>query len=91
MKFEFDPVKNERNKTKHGIDFVKGQELLNDPEAVTVPAKVMDGEKRFGTVGKIGSDLWVMVWTPKGRDTVRIISIYRAENSNFEREYYGES
>jgi uncharacterized DUF497 family protein len=31
MEFEFDPVKSEANKAKHGIDFVAAQELRYDP------------------------------------------------------------
>jgi len=39
MEFEFDPKKSESNKRKHGIDFIEGQMLWDDPERLELPAK----------------------------------------------------
>jgi uncharacterized DUF497 family protein len=38
MNFEFDPEKSDTNKLKHGIDFVKAQELWNDSDLFEIPA-----------------------------------------------------
>jgi uncharacterized DUF497 family protein len=40
--FEFDPEKSNSNKLKHGIDFIDGQKLWDDPERLIIPAKTID-------------------------------------------------
>jgi len=52
MGFEFDINKSKVNKIKHGIDFIKAQELWDDPDLIEIPAKSID-EPRFMIVGKI--------------------------------------
>ena len=45
-----------------------------------------NGEERLATIGKIRDKLWVVVWTPRGEDTRRIISAHRADDGE-ERKY----
>ena len=33
MEYEFDPLKSESNREKHGVDFVQAQELWQEPHA----------------------------------------------------------
>lgn len=47
MYFEFDPNKNELNKIKHGIDFIKAQELWNDPEILKIATRTTDEERNL--------------------------------------------
>ena len=51
MEFEFDPQKSAVNKRKHGIDFVEGQALWDDPERLELLAKTV-GEQRYMLIGK---------------------------------------
>lgn len=74
--FEFDPKKSETNQNKHGIDFVKAQELWNDPDALQIPAKTSD-EPRYLVIGRIGDKYWSAVITYRGR-AIRIISVRRS-------------
>jgi uncharacterized DUF497 family protein len=87
MKFEFDPAKNDLNKTKHGIDFVEAQQLWRDAEAIEGPGYLVEGEERFIRVGKALGKLWAACFTIRG-DAIRIISVRRARLE--ERAAYGE-
>jgi uncharacterized DUF497 family protein len=76
VRFEFDPKKSVANKTKHDIDFVEAQAIWQDENRLEVPARTT-GEARVATLGSVGGDIWVAIWTPRG-DAVRIISVRRA-------------
>jgi uncharacterized DUF497 family protein len=83
--FEFDAEKSALNKTKHDIDFVEAQALWQDAGRVEIPARTR-GELRFATLGKLGAEVWIAIWTPRG-DAVRLISVRRAQKA--ERQVYG--
>ncbi|MFC1524026.1 BrnT family toxin [Thermodesulfobacteriota bacterium] len=76
MEFEFDEQKSERNKVKHGIDFVEGQMLWDDPDLLEIPAKTTD-EQRFLVIGKIQGKHWSGIITFRS-ERIRIISIRRS-------------
>ena len=79
VQFEFDPDKSQKNKRKHGLDFIEAQALWRDDRRVEVPAHTR-GEPRIATIGAIEGEVWVAVWTP--RDTaVRLISVRRARTN----------
>jgi len=52
MDFEFDPLKSEANRKKHGIDFAEAQVLWDDPDRLEIPAKTQD-EARSIVIGQI--------------------------------------
>lgn len=76
MEFEFDPLKSATNQKKHGIDFVEGQRLWQDPMRVEIPARTVD-EARWLVIGQIDGKHWSAVVTYRERRT-RIISIRRS-------------
>ena len=82
MKFEFDPNKSNRNKKKHGIDFVDAQDLWNDIDLLEIPAKTSD-EARFLVIGKIAQKHWTGIITYRN-ENIRIISVRRARNEEIE-------
>jgi len=82
MDIEFDPIKSETNKTKHGIDFIDAQALWNDPDLLEIPAKTTD-EPRFLVIGKIGEKHWSGIITYRD-ENIRIISVRRARNEEIE-------
>ncbi|MBW1659602.1 MAG: BrnT family toxin [Deltaproteobacteria bacterium] len=84
MDFEFDPNKSRKNKKKHGIDFIKAQELWNDPDRIEIPTKFLD-EPRYVLIGKIDDVFWSAIFTYRG-DKIRLISVRRARKN--EREIY---
>ena len=82
MDFEFDLKKSDRNKKKHGIDFIEAQELWNDLDLLEIPAKITD-EARFLVIGKIDDKLWTGIITYRNNN-IRIISVRRARNEEVE-------
>lgn len=74
--FEFDAIKSEFNRTKHGIDFVQAQALWKDSMLLEIPAKT-DNELRYLVIGLIDGKHWSAVITYRGSN-VRLISVRRA-------------
>ena len=84
MMFEFDKEKSDRNKEKHGIDFLQAQEIWEDPDCVMIPARTID-ESRLLLIGKYESKIWSAIFTFRGQ-IIRIISVRRARKN--EEEIY---
>ena len=82
MAFEFDQRKSQRNKKKHGIDFVEAQALWEDPDRIEIPATTID-EPRFLVIGKMSDTCWSAIITYRGED-VRIISVRRSRREEIE-------
>jgi hypothetical protein len=82
MKFEFDSKKSERNKIKHGIDFIEAQTLWEDPDRLLIPARTID-ETRFLLIGKISEKHWSAIFTIRS-DAVRLISVRRCRKEEVE-------
>ncbi len=78
MEFEYDQNKSQTNNEKHGIDFVKVQELWNDENFIEIPAKNVD-EERYMAIGKIKEKHWSVI-IAKRSEKIRIISARRSRN-----------
>lgn len=76
IRFEFDPAKSQSNLAKHGIDFIKAQQLWADADLLQIPAKTSD-EPRFLVIAMIDGKHWSGVITYRGA-SVRIISVRRS-------------
>ena len=74
--FEFDDVKSNSNKDKHGIDFIQAQQLWDDENLLEIPARTTD-EPRFVVIGKIENRHYSAVITYR-KQKVRIISVRRS-------------
>ena len=82
MEFEFDPVKSASNLKKHGIDFVRAQELWEDVDLLVIPTRTTD-EVRFLAIGIIESRHWSAIFTVRnGR--IRLISVRRSRREEIE-------
>jgi uncharacterized protein len=82
MGFEYDPVKSQSNKTKHGIDFEAAQAIWDDPDLLEIPARTTD-ESRFLVLGRIGEKHWSAIITYRG-PICRIISVRRSRPEEIE-------
>ena len=80
--FEFDPVKSDFNKDKHGIDFVLAQAVWDDEKLVVTKAR-SDTEPRFMALGMIDGKLWAVFHTIRGAK-IRVISVRRARQKDKE-------
>jgi len=76
MVFEIDPAKSNRNKKKHGIDFLDAQALWDDPDFIEIPVTTTD-ETRFLVIGRISEKHWSAIITYRS-ERVRIISVRRS-------------
>ncbi len=78
MEFEFDNEKSNKNREKHGIDFIEARLLWEDPDRVVIPARTVD-EPRYLLIGKIAEKLWSAVFTYR-YEKIRIISVRRSRS-----------
>lgn len=85
MQFEFDSVKSQINKSKHGIDFEKAKALWNDASRVEIQA-ISTNEPRFMAIGIIDGKHWSAIVTYRNF-VVRIISVRRSREN--EVKLYG--
>jgi uncharacterized DUF497 family protein len=82
MEFEFDRLKSEKNKEKHGIDFVEAQFIWEDMDRIEIPARTED-ETRYLVIGRIESKCWSVIITYRN-EKVRIISARRSRKEEME-------
>jgi uncharacterized DUF497 family protein len=82
MEFEYDETKSNRNKEKHGIDFIEARLIWDDPERIEIPAKTED-EPRYVVIGKIGEKHWSVIITYR-ENKIRIISARRSRKEEIE-------
>jgi len=82
MVFEFDSDKSDKNKNKHGIDFIEAQALWEDPDLIEIPAKTTD-ETRFMVIGKIADKHFSGIITYRD-NVLRIISVRRSRKEEIE-------
>ncbi len=85
METEYDPEKERINREKHGIGFAGARSIFEDYRIDAEDEREDYGETRYVTLGRIGPQIVVCVWTPRG-DKARIISLRKAEKD--EREIY---
>ena len=83
MEFEWDTVKNEANKKKHGFGFRDAPQVL-EGEHIVFPSPKGE-EERWGAIGIINGCHVVVFYTMRGTKH-RIISIRRARE-NEKRKY----
>jgi len=76
MEFEFDLIKSNKNKEKHGINFYEAEALWDDLDFIEVPVKTVD-EPRYLVIGRISEKHWSAVITYRS-EKVRIISVRRS-------------
>lgn len=87
VEFEYDRLKSDANRTKHGIDFDEAQHLWSDPNRAEFLARFAD-ESRFGLVAQVGGRLWTAIFTKREHRT-RIISVRRSRPN--EEAFYHDS
>lgn len=84
MEFEWDIVKSEKNRVKHGIDFETAKNIWFDEYRIEIHAP-HPVENRSILIGKLNKKLWTAVYTLRG-DNIRIVSVRRSRGK--EKELY---
>jgi uncharacterized protein len=77
--FEYDPLKSQSNKLKHGIDFEEAQSLWSDVERVEIQA-ISSTEPRLMVIGQWQQKHWSAIVTYRNQ-IIRIISVRRSRDS----------
>ena len=80
MKFEWDHRKNERTIRERGLDFAHAAEMFDGPMLVAPDTRRDYGEPRYIGVGLIRGRLMVTVFTERNPETIRIISLRKANS-----------
>lgn len=85
MKITFDPEKRKVTLNQRGLDFDDAADLLAGVHFTRPDQRYDYGEDRYISVGLIGDETIVVVWTQR-HDSRRIISMRKADRD--EREQY---
>ena len=86
-KFEWDQQKNEANIHKHGIDFQDAKEAFLGPFWATLDNRHDYGEERLIGLGMIKGIVVVIIFVEKENQTIRIISVRKAEKDEYQTYY----
>jgi hypothetical protein len=84
---EFDPRKDRRNQTKHGLSLVLARDFAWDTARIEPDARRDYGELRYRAIGFIGARLHVVVFALRG-EVIRVIGLRKANGR--ERKAYGQ-
>ena len=86
MNFEWDLTENRANIRKHGFDFAEAEEIFRGVLVVEPDTREDYGERRWRGIGTIRGRTTVVVFTEPAPETIRIISLRKADHE--EREEY---
>jgi hypothetical protein len=76
--FEWDELKNKENIRKHGLDFADAWKIFKAPMLTNFDTRGDYDEDRFVSIGFLHERIVVIVFTERGTDTIRIISLRKA-------------
>ena len=86
LQFEWDEAKAAGNLEKHGVSFLAAAEIFANEIVERIDDREDYGELRFIALGRVELDVYRVVFTWRGENVVRIISVQKA--SRHEREIY---
>jgi len=92
MRFEWDARKSRINQAKHnGLDFETAARVFNDPSAVLIEDRIVEGEQRWHAIGAVSGALLLVAHVYRednidGEEIIRIISAREANQR--ERRIY---
>jgi uncharacterized DUF497 family protein len=93
MRFIWDEGKNRRNLLKHKVSFETAVSVFDDPHAISVQDRFVQGEERWQTLGLIEGMVVLLVAHSiefeSDEEIIRIISARKATPR--EREVYAQS
>lgn len=78
MRFEWDEEKNKANLSKHGLDFADAWAIFEAPMLNALDIRQDYEESRWIGIGFLRNRVVVVVFTERGEDTIRIISLRKA-------------
>jgi uncharacterized protein len=85
MQFEWDEIKNLENIRKHQINFADVSTMFTKDMLIELDDRLDYGEDRWMGIGFLGLGVAVVVWTERQENTIRIISVRRANRHEQKR------
>lgn len=89
MNFEWDEQKNQSNIRKHGFSFADAWEVFEAPMLIDLDDRFDYGEDRWIGIGRLRSQIVVIVYTEPVAETIRVISMRKA--LSHERQAYEQA
>ena len=89
LEFEWDETKAKTNLEKHGVSFFTAAATFRNERIELIDDRTDYGEIRWISLGRVGPDLYKIVFTWRDENRIRIISAQKA-NRNEEEAYYRE-
>ena len=89
MRFEWNEDKNQINIRKHGLSLADGWKIFNAPMLTRLDDREEYAEERWIAIGLLDARVVVMVYTERGQDSLRIISLRKAKTC--ERKQYEQA
>jgi uncharacterized DUF497 family protein len=89
MRFEWDEEKTAINIRKHKIDFADVPPVFDSPMLIELDEREDYGEDRWIGIGILRNTVVIVVFTERHRDTIRIISVRKA--NQHERKKYEQA
>jgi hypothetical protein len=92
MRYLWDPAKDILNRSKHGLSLADGIPALEDPDRESwIDDRFDYGEERIVTLGMGKKQVLYVVSTELNEDSIRIISVRKADDNEIERYGFGLS
>jgi hypothetical protein len=80
MTFEWDEKKNTENIHKHGLDFAEAFKVFQNPLLIKLDNRYGYTEERYIGIGYLSGRNVVIVYTERGPDKIRVISLRKANS-----------
>lgn len=90
LEFEWDESKAEGNLKKHGVSFLTAAAVFSNERLERVDNREDYGEIRWIALGRVGIDVYRIVFTWRGKNLIRLISAQKASKDEPEI-YYREA
>jgi uncharacterized protein len=87
VKIEYDPAKRDDILRRRGLDLADATELFIDEGFTEIDDRLDYGEERWVSVGPLKGDIVACVWTDRGDDVVRVITMWKATAREQERYF----
>jgi len=90
LEFEWDEAKARTNLKKHRVSFLTGAAIFSDKRLERIDDREDYGELRWIALGHVDGEIYRVVFTRRGENLIRLISVQKA-NRNEREIYYRET
>lgn len=92
MRFEWNEDKNRINRARHKVSFETAISVFDDPHALSILDRIVDGEERWQTLGMIADAVLIVAHTWKDEDDEEVMRVISARKATpRERRAYAKN